>query len=129
MKQYERRPDGLIIAIQIRLDLEAGGIAYRKWDSEQWGKRGDWLINDDGDTYTVSAENFANDYELSESGLYRNTAKVWAEEATGSGFVEIRGGTAPFVEGNMLVFSDPDRKEGQVFFYNKFNRLYRPVGG
>ena len=52
--QYRKRPDRFVLAV--RLDLDTPGFAYRKWDGEQRCKAGDWIVDNDGDVYTVDQD-------------------------------------------------------------------------
>src|SRR5262249_14373697 len=51
--RYLRKPSVVVAAV--RLDLDTNGFTYRKWGAEQCCKRGDWLVDNDGDVYTVDA--------------------------------------------------------------------------
>jgi len=78
-RRYRRRPDRPIAAV--RLALETGGLVYRKWGSEQRGKPGDWIVDNDGDVYTVDADVFARTYRQTGLGTYVKATPVWAEQA------------------------------------------------
>ena len=67
-RQYQRRKDQFVLAVQ--LALETDGFAYRKWGAEQRCKSGDWLVDNDGDVYTVAEEEFARTYREIERGRY-----------------------------------------------------------
>ncbi|MCU7856784.1 MAG: hypothetical protein KZQ79_14025, partial [Candidatus Thiodiazotropha sp. (ex Lucinoma borealis)] len=71
-KQYKKRAASSVSAI--KLDLETEGFTYRKWGGLQTCKRGDWLVNNEGDVYTVDAETFMNTYTEVSAGLYIKTA-------------------------------------------------------
>ena len=57
-RRYRKCPDRAVIAVQI--DLDTPGFTYRKWGGEQRCKAGDWLVDNDGDVYTVDRESFAH---------------------------------------------------------------------
>ena len=56
-RRYRKRADQFVVAV--RLDLEGAGFRYRKWGGEQQCKAGDWVVDNDGEVYTVDAESFA----------------------------------------------------------------------
>src|SRR5512143_2772130 len=56
-RRYVRRPDRPVAAV--RLALDTAGLIYRKWGGEQRAKPGDWIVDNDGDVYTVDADVFA----------------------------------------------------------------------
>jgi hypothetical protein len=59
-KRYRRRPGQPVVAVQLKLDTE--GFKYRKWGEEQRCKANDWIVDNDGDVYTVDADSFARTY-------------------------------------------------------------------
>lgn len=56
-RKYKKKPTSFVTAV--RPDLDTKGFVYNKWGGEQVCKRGDWLVNNNGDTYTVSRGSFA----------------------------------------------------------------------
>ena len=78
-QRYRRRPGQPVVAVQLKLDTE--GFKYRKWGDEQRCKANDWLVDNDGEVYTVDAESFARTYTADGPGTYVKTGKVWAEQA------------------------------------------------
>jgi hypothetical protein len=78
-RKYKKKPTSFITAVQLDLDTE--GFAYNKWGSQQHCKRGDWVVDNDGDKYTVSEEAFAKTYEFVSPGVYTKSTPVWAEVA------------------------------------------------
>ena len=68
-RQYMKRQTEFVVAVQ--LDLETTGFTYKKWDDTQTCKRGDWIVNNNGDTYTVDSESFARTYKSNGPGTYR----------------------------------------------------------
>lgn len=56
-----KRDTQFVMAVQ--LDLETAGFTYQKWGATQTCKSGDWLVNNDGDTYTIDRESFARTYQ------------------------------------------------------------------
>ena len=59
-RRYRRKADQYVAAVQ--LDLDTDGFTYQKWGGEQRRKRGDWLVDNDGDIYTVDGAVFARTY-------------------------------------------------------------------
>jgi hypothetical protein len=53
VQQYRWRERTFITAV--RLDLNMDGFTYLKWGGTQRCKRGDWLVNNQGDVYTIDA--------------------------------------------------------------------------
>src|SRR5688500_16795043 len=53
-RRFLPRPERTVVAI--RLPRDANALVYRKWGGEQRAKPGDWLVDNDGDVYTVDAE-------------------------------------------------------------------------
>jgi hypothetical protein len=63
-----------------RLDLDTDGLVFRKWGAEQRCRAGDWLVDNDGEVYAVSAESFAANYTQVSCGLYVKTGLVEREK-------------------------------------------------
>ena len=62
-KRYRRKPGQPVVAVQLKVETE--GFAYRKpeWGDEvQRCKANDWIVDNDGEVYTVNAESFARTY-------------------------------------------------------------------
>jgi hypothetical protein len=67
-RRFVKRPTQFVVGVQ--LYLETTGFTYRKWGATQTCKPGDWLVNDDGDTYTIDRESFARTYQSTGPGMY-----------------------------------------------------------
>ena len=50
-RKHVKRATQFVTAVQV--DLELDGFTYRKWGGTQRCKRGDWLVNNNGEVYTV----------------------------------------------------------------------------
>lgn len=124
-RKYVKRPTAFIVAVQ--LDLDTDGFAYRKWGSVQWCKRGDWLVNNDGDTYTVDRETFARTYRATAPGTYVKTTPVWAEIARSPGSVSTKEGATQYDAGDYLVFNEPDGGDAYAVPKAKFESMYEPA--
>ena len=52
-RRYRKNPDQFVTAVRLNLDTQ--GFVFNKWGGEQRCKPGDWLVDNDGDVYTVDA--------------------------------------------------------------------------
>ena len=86
LKKYRKKSGQTVLAIQI--DLDTDGFSYRKWEDIQRCKAGDWLVNNNGDTYTVDRQVFAETYRKVSPGSYRKVKPVWARLAEEDGRCE-----------------------------------------
>jgi hypothetical protein len=100
-RRYVRRPDRPVAAV--RLSLDTDGLVYRKWGAEQRAKPGDWIVDNDGDVYTVDAEAFAHTYREIGTGAYVKTTPVWAERAQSGGSVKTKEGVTHYDAGDYVV--------------------------
>jgi hypothetical protein len=126
MKEYRRRERTTVTAVQ--LDLDTDGFTYSKWGSLQRCKRGDWLVDSDGEKYTVDAETFAKTYSPVSPGVWEKTSTVWAEQAHAAGTIRTKEGWTAYGRGDWLVFNDRERKDGWAVPAGKFSELYE-LGG
>jgi hypothetical protein len=126
LKRYRRRPDQFVVAIRLDLDLGEEGFVYRKWGGVQRGKRGDWLVDNDGDVYTVDAEVFARTYRRTGPGTYLKTTPVWAEVATTAGRVQTKEGSSAYQAGDYLVSNDEAGTDRYSVSARKFESMYEP---
>lgn len=122
LQQYRRRERTTVVAV--RLDLDTDGFRYRKWGGEQRCKRGDWLVDNEGDVYTVDAESFARTYRESSRGVFEKVATVWAERASSAGSIPTKEGASAYRAGDYLVFNDAQRKDGYAVAADQFRALY-----
>lgn len=111
-------------AVVVRLDLDTEGFSYRKWGGIQGCKRGDWLVNNQGDVYTVEAETFARTYRMVRSGVYEKDAPVWAERAERPGTIRTKVSATDYDAGDYLVFNDPAGNDGYAVKADTFHVLY-----
>ncbi|MBX2881497.1 MAG: hypothetical protein KTR32_16245, partial [Granulosicoccus sp.] len=79
LQKYRKKPDQFVVAVQ--LDLDTDGLVYQKWGHQQRCVAGDWLVNNQGDCYTVSKASFAATYSEIMPGIYIKTTPVWARVA------------------------------------------------
>lgn len=127
-RRYRKRSTSLITAVQ--LNLQTTGFDYEKWGGMQCCKAGDWVVDNDGDVYTIDAEAFAATYSSTDTpGLYIKSAQVVAERAEKAGVVATREGATHYQMGDYIVFNDPARQDGYVVTAAKFEAMYEPVDG
>jgi hypothetical protein len=119
---YRKKSGQFVIAV--RLDLETSGFSYRKWGSDQRCRRGDWIVNNNGDIYTVADDTFKNTYTAIEAGRYEKTATVWAIVADRAGSIATKEGTTAYAEGDYLVFNDEHGEDGYAVSREKFESMY-----
>jgi hypothetical protein len=121
-QQYLRRRNQFVVAVQLALETE--GFSYRKWGSDQRCNAGDWLVNNDGDIYTVAEKEFARTYRELEPGHFWKATPIWAEKATASGSVQTLEGTTHYAAGDYVV---ADEKTGPATYAiggKKFETMY-----
>ena len=123
-RRYRKKADRFVVAVQ--LDLDTDGFAYRKWGAEQRCKRGDWLVDNQGDIYTVDGDIFARTYRRVSPGLYVKTTPIWAEVATESGSVLTKEGRSHYQAGDYLVFNNEDGTDAYCISMAKFDSMYEP---
>ena len=126
MQQFRRKERTFVTAV--RLDLNTTGFTYLKWGGTQRCKRGDWLVNNQGDVYTIDTETFERTYQAVSPGLYEKVAPVWAEVAAEAGTILTKEGATAYLAGDYLVFNAPDRKDGYAIKAETFHQLYECTG-
>jgi hypothetical protein len=120
--RYRKKASKYVVAV--RLDLETDGIVYKKWKDTQRAKRGDWLVDNEGDIYTVDADVFARTYERVVAGLYIKTTAVWAEVATQSGSVQTKEGRSHYEAGDYIVSNDEQGGDAYCMAAKDFEAMY-----
>lgn len=125
-QRYVKRASQFVIAVQ--LDLETDGFTYEKWGRTQTCKRGDWLVNNGGDTYTVDRESFARTYNAAGPGTFVKVSPVWAEIANEAGEVRTKEGVTHYEPGDYLVCNEPDRGDAYAVSKAAFERMYERSG-
>ena len=121
-RRYVRRPDRPVAAV--RLSLDTDGLVYRKWGGEQRAKPGDWIVDNDGDVYSVDAESFARTYREIATGAYLKTTPVWAERAQSAGSVGTKEGITHYQAGDYVVSNNSDGSDAYAVDAAKFEALY-----
>jgi hypothetical protein len=121
-RRYRRRPGRPVVAVQLKLDME--GFKYQKWGEEQHCKANDWLVDNNGEVYTVDADSFARTYAAEGHGTYVKSGKVWAKEATEAGRVATKEGGTNYASGDWLVSNEEDGSDAYAVSAKKFEELY-----
>ena len=123
-QRYRRRPDRPVTAVKFDLDID--GFSYRKWGEVQRCRRGDWLVDNDGDVYTVAGDVFARTYRAVGPGAYVKRTPVWAEVATDAGRVATKEGSTGYAAGDYLVSNNEDGTDAYAVGKSKFEAMYEP---
>jgi hypothetical protein len=123
--KYVKRASQAVVAVQLALDTK--GFSYRKWGGLQTCRRGDWLVNNGGDIYTVNGRTFARTYRQVKSrpGKYLKITPVWAEVASGAGSVRTQEGVTRYRAGDYLVFNEKGGGDAYAVKAKKFQQMYR----
>ncbi len=125
LHRYKKKSTASVVAVKV--DLDTDEFTYRKWGSLQTCKPGDWLVYNQGDTYTIDQETFSNTYEQISPGLYVKTNIVWAEVAGDSGAIKTKEGETHYKPGNYLVYNNENRKDGYAMEPATFKSLYELI--
>ena len=123
-KRYRKKPDQFVTAVKVDLDLDQ--FVYRKWGGEQRCKPGDWLVDNDGDVYTVDAEVFAKTYRQLSPGVYLKTTPIYAEQAMSDGRVKTKEGESAYRAGDYIVSNNADGSDAYCISAEKFEAMYEP---
>ncbi len=126
-KQYRKKSTETVTAVQLDLDTE--GFSYEKWGGAQFCKPGDWLVNNNGDVYTIDRQTFADSYEQLSQGCYAKTGTVWAEVAEADGTVSTKEGSTDYRTGDYLVSNDMAGTDSYAVSREKFEEMYEPAEG
>jgi hypothetical protein len=120
--KYRRKERTEVTAVQV--DLETDGFTYRKWGGTQRCKRGDWLVNNSGDFYTIDQDVFAKTYRESTPGRFVKDSPVWAVQADEAGTIKTKEGSTDYAVGDFLVYNDSQGRDGYAMSAMKFRSLY-----
>lgn len=124
-RRYRKKERRAVTAVRLRLDFD--GFEYRKWGGTQRCKSGDWVLDNNGDVYTVDAATFAKTYKEVSPGRYEKSAHVWAKQATTSGAIKTKEGATNYEAGDYLVFNDDALTDGYAVSTDTFADLYEPL--
>ncbi len=122
-RRYFKRPEQAVTAIC--LELETTGFNYQKWGAQQHCKQGDWLVNNNGDVYTVDAETFSQTYQQVSEGKFVKVTPVWAEQTDRDGSIKTKEGESHYKAGDYLVFNNEDGSDGYCVSADKFLSMYQ----
>jgi hypothetical protein len=121
-RKHKSKATSFVTAVQLDLDTE--GFVYNKWGGRQVCKRGDWLVDNNGDKYTVEQESFARTYEFVSPGVYTKSTPIWAEVADKPGKIKTKEGETAYQAGDYLVSNNQDGTDAYAISAEKFQALY-----
>lgn len=121
-RRYRKKADQFVVAV--KLDLDTAGFTYRKWGAEQRCQPGDWVVDNNGDHYTVDGAVFARTYRKISPGIYVKTTPIWAEMASESGQVDTKEGVSHYQAGDYLVSNNEDGTDAYCISAAKFESMY-----
>lgn len=110
----------------MRLAVDTAGLDYRKWGADQHCKPGDWLVDNQGEVYTVDHESFVSTYRAVSPGRYIKHGVVWAREAKNAGVIETKEGKTRYGQGDFVVYNEREGTDGYAIAAEKFHALYEP---
>jgi len=125
MKSYKRKTAGTIVAIQLK--FEELHFTFKKWQASQKCKSGDWLVENQGDVYTVDEEEFARTYEKVSKGIYKKTSIIWANQAQSIGHIKTIEGKTHYKNGDFLIANEKNGEYLYAISNKKFHQLYETV--
>lgn len=123
-RPYRKRSQQIVTAVQI--DLETDGLKYRKWGDDQFARPGDWLINNDGEVYSINNDSFCETYRKVSPGRYEKQATVWAVRASENGSVKTKEGVTHYQAGDYLVSNNKDGSDRYAVAAERFHQMYEP---
>lgn len=123
-RRYRKKPDQFVTAVQIKLDLIC--FEFRKWGGEQSCRQGDWLVDNDGEVYTVDQAVFARTYRQLSPGVYLKSTPIFAEKADRAGQVKTLEGASEYRVGDYLVSNNADGSDAYCIGAEKFEAMYEP---
>jgi hypothetical protein len=122
LERYRRRPSQFVTAVRLQLDIDE--LRFRKWGGVQRAKRGDWLVDNDGDVYTVDARTFRRTYKRLSPGVFLKKTPLYARVATSGGSIATQEGSTRYRRGDYVVFNDRSGRDGYAISRTKFRKLY-----
>jgi hypothetical protein len=127
MKNLNKFVRKAIPVTAIQIDFDKVSFTYHKWGSDQKATSGDWIVNTNGDIFTVPREIFARSYKMIGHGQYLQTGDVWVRHTIEPGFLKTNNGKVNYKAGDYLVFNDPEGNHGIVVKPNIFTEFYLPI--
>lgn len=122
--RYRKKSDSFVTAV--RLDLDTDGFDYRKWGGVQHCKPGDWVVDNDGDVYTIDAAVFQRTYRKVSPGVYVKDSAVFAYRASEHGRVQTLEGESVYAPGDFIVSNNADGSDAYCMSAEKFHAMYEP---
>ena len=123
-RRYRKKADQFVVAVKLGLDTT--GFTYHKWGAEQKCKAGDWVVDNNGDVYTIDGGVFARTYRSVGPGIYVKTTPIWAERATQPGSVATKEGRSHYTAGDYLVSNNEDGTDAYCISAAQFESMYEP---
>ena len=124
--KYKKRETQGVVAVQLALDT--AGFTYQKWGGTQRCKAGDWIVNNNGDVYTVDCATFERTYHNAGPeagpGTYLKITPVWAEVAREAGSVRTKEGATQYQTGDYLVFNEQQGGDAYAVPAEEFAEMY-----
>lgn len=124
-RQFVKRAGNEVVAVQ--LALETDGFTYRKWGDLQTCKPGDWIVQNDGEVYTVDRDTFAHTYREESPGRFRKVSPVWAARMEQAGSVATKEGVTHYPAGAYLVSNDAEGTDAYAVSAAAFEAMYEPL--
>ena len=124
-RQFVKRAGNEVVAVQLALETE--GFTYRKWGDLQTCKPGDWIVQNNGEVYTVDRDTFAHTYREESPGRYRKVSPVWAERMEQAGSIATKEGVTHYPAGAYLVFNDAEGTDAYAINAAAFEAMYEPL--
>lgn len=121
-KKYKKKQGQTVVAIPLTLDTE--GFKYNKWGGEQQCKQGDWIVENNGEIYTIDQAVFARTYSKVSVGIYEKLTVVWAEVANCDGAVSTKEGESAYKRGDYIVSNNSDGSDKYCMSSEKFEAMY-----
>jgi hypothetical protein len=124
-RKYIKRSGTPVVAVQLALDTD--GFTYRKWGGVQTCKRGDWIVNNNGDVYSVDRSTFERTYSPDTLGTFRKVTPVWAEIAEQDGAIPTKEGETQYKAGSYIVCNDEQGNDSYAMDREAFEKMYEPA--
>lgn len=121
-RRYRHRSGHYVVAVQLKLDTD--GFSYRKWGGQQHCRPGDWLVDNDGEVYTVEAESFHRTYRQLHRGAYVKSSPIWAEVAQTAGRIATKEGLTDYATGDYLVSNNENGSDSYAIRSDQFHAKY-----
>ena len=110
----------------VQFDLDTEGFTYQKWGGAQTCRTGDWLVDNNGEVYTVSRQSFETTYASLGPGVYYKAATLWARQAIREGEIDTHEGKTHYLAGDYILYNNPDQTDGYAVAREQFATMYEP---